>query len=338
LVLTAQVQDSASPVVGPPIAALRPTSGIIHGTVLDTAGASLCGARVELTSNRTGAAYKTQTDSAGVYSFTSLPPDEFALAVSAQGFGAFTIPGIALAPGQTQEVAPILLSLAVVTSTAEVVASRHDVAEAQMKSEEKQRLLGFVPNFYVSYFPDPVPLSPGQKMRMAFRLSIDPVNIAFDAAQAGLETNNKNFSEYGTGASGFGKRFAAAYISDASGTIIGAGMLPALLHQDPRYYYRGTGTVSSRVLYALSWSVRCKGDNGNWQFNYSSVLGNLAGVGLSELYLPKAIRENDLQVAKYSLLGLAAQGANALLQEFVFKRITPHSGTPGIEPKLDANP
>ncbi len=336
IALTAQVQDSPSPAVSPPAAGASVSSGVIQGTVVDTTGASLSGAKVALTSNRTGAAYNTQTNSAGAFSFTSLQPDEFALTVSAPGFDLVTMSQVTLASGQTQELAPILLSLAAVTSTVEVVASRHDVAEAQMKSEEQQRLLGFVPNYYVAYFPDPVPLSPGQKMRMAFRLAIDPVNVALDAAQAGFETNSKDFREYGTGAAGFGKRFAAAYVDDASGTIIGSGILPALLHQDPRYYYRGTGTVSSRILYALSYSFRCKGDNGKWQPNYSSLLGNLAGAGLSELYLPKAIRDNDLQVVKYSLLGLASQGANALLQEFVFKRLTSHAGAAGKEPKPDA--
>jgi hypothetical protein len=325
--LSAQVHDSPPSVVAPL------SGGAIQGKVLDTTGASLSGAKVQLTGNRTGAAYNTQTDSAGVYSFKSLQPDEFALTVSAQGFEPFTMSQVTLASGQIQELSPIVLHLPAVASTVEVVASRHDVAEAQMKSEEQQRLLGFVPNYYVSYFPDPVPLSAGQKMRMAFRLAIDPVNVALDAAQAGFETNSKDFRDYGTGASGFGKRFAAAYVDDAAGTMIGSGLLPALLHQDPRYYYRGTGTVSSRVLYALSWSFRCKGDNGKWQPNYSSLLGNAAGAGLSELYLPKAIRDNDLQIVKYSLLGLASQGATALLQEFVFKRLTSHAGAPGKEPK-----
>jgi hypothetical protein len=338
LSVTLAGQTLDTPSVLPPPTPATVSKGIIQGTVLDTSGASLSGATVELIGSRTGAAYNTQTNSDGAYSFGSLQPDEFALTVSAQGFELVTISEIAVGSGQTQEVAPILLHLSVVTSTVEVVASRWDVAEAQMKSEEQQRLLGFVPNYYVAYFPNPVPLSPGQKMRMAFRLAIDPVNIAIDAAQAGFEMNSKDFKEYGTGAEGFGKRFAAAYVDDAAGTIIGSGLLPALLHQDPRYYYRGTGTVNSRILYALSWSFRCKGDNGNWQPNYSSLLGNLAGAGLSELYLPKAIRENDLQLVKYSLLSLASQGATALLQEFVFKRITSHAGLSGKEPKADAKP
>jgi hypothetical protein len=222
-----------------------------------------------------------------------------------------------------------MMHVAVVSSNVEVTATRREIAEAQMKSEQQQRIFGVLPNYYVVYFPDPVPLSAGQKMRLAFRLAIDPVNIGIDAAQAGLEANSKNFKEYGTGAEGFGKRFAAAYVGDLSGTIIGSGILPALLRQDPRYYYKGTGTFTARVLYALSWSFRCKGDNGKWQLNYSSILGNLATTGISNLYLPEAIRTDGVQTLKYSLLNLASQGVSSVLQEFVFKRITSHANDPG---------
>jgi carboxypeptidase family protein len=317
----------------PPSSAAQSTAiiaaGMIQGTVLDASGASLSGAGVTLTDVRTGATYNTQTDAVGSYSFTALNANEFRLAASAPGFDSFTIADIALASGQTLELSPIMMHVAVVSSNVEVTATRREIAEAQMKSEQQQRIFGVLPNYYVVYFPDPVPLSAGQKMRLAFRLAIDPVNIGIDAAQAGLETNSENFKEYGTGAEGFGKRFAAAYVGDVSGTIIGSGILPALLRQDPRYYYKGTGTFTSRLLYALSWSFRCKGDNGKWQLNYSSILGNLATTGISDLYLPEAIRADGVQTLKYSLLSLASQGVSSVLQEFVFKRMTSHANEPG---------
>lgn len=312
--------------------------GVIRGTVLDASGTTVSGAVVTLRDIRTGVESTTQTDSVGSFSFTSLETDEFKLTASVPGFDLLTINSIALASGQNLELPPIMLHVAVVSSTVEVTASRREIAEAQLKSEQKQRLLGVLPNYYVVYFRDPVPLSAGQKMRLALRLSIDPVNIGIDAAQAGLQTNNQNFAEYGTGAEGFAKRFAAAYADDVTGTIIGSGVLPALLRQDPRYYYKGTGSFGSRMLYALSWSFRCKGDNGKWQFNYSSILGNVATTSISNLYLPQAIRDDSAQMLKYSVLSLASQGMSAVLQEFVFKRLTSHANEPGKSATSVANP
>lgn len=327
LALTALTQEAASGSVGHDNAGV--SNGLVQGTILDASGATMSGVRVTLTGSQTGAAYSTRTDPAGRYSFTGLQAEEFKIEASLSGFDPFMIAGIALTSGQNLELLPIVMHLAIVASKVEVVASQREVAEAQMKSETKQRLLGVLPNYYVVYFRDPAPLSAGQKMRLALRLSIDPVNIGIDAAQAGLQTNSENFAEYGTGAEGFAKRFAAAYAGDVIGTMIGSGLLPALLRQDPRYYYKGTGTVTSRILYALSWSFRCKGDNGKWQFNYSSILGNIATTSISNLYLPKAIRDDPSQTLKYSVLSLASQGMSALLQEFVFKRLTSHANDPG---------
>src|SRR5207248_2519656 len=185
----------------------------------------------------------------------------------------------------------------------------------------------FLPNYYVVYFKNPAPLNASQKMRLAFRLSVDPVTFGLAAVQAATETNSKDYAAYGTGAKGFAKRYAAAYADGFIGTMIGSGLLHATLRQDPRYYYKGTGTVRARVLYALSWSFRCKGDNGNWQINYSSLLGDIASSSISGPYDPKGI--NPSQTAKYIALNVASRGVDALFQEYLFKRITTHANEPG---------
>ena len=303
-------------------------TGTVQGRVLDEAGAAVAAAPVKL-EFETGEFHTTHTDAEGSYSFSALPAGEFALTATARGFASFTNPRTLLAPGQTLQLADIALSVAPLSVHAEVTASKREVAEAQMQSEVKQRLIGFLPNYYVVYFKDPAPLSAGQKMRLAFRLVIDPVTFGIDAAQAAAETNSKNYEEYGTGAEGFAKRYAAAYADDFIGTVVGSGLMHVVFRQDPRYYYKGSGSVHSRVLYALSWSFRCKGDNGKWQVNYSSLLGDIASASISNLYYPKAIRNSAGETVKYSVLGLASQSVNALLQEFLFKKITTHSNDPG---------
>ena len=73
-------------------------------------------------------------------------------------------------------------------------------------------------------------------------------------------------------------------------TFIGSAILPSILHQDPRYFYKGTGSITSRALYAISTVVICRGDNGRWQPNYSNVAGNLISAGISNLYYPASNR------------------------------------------------
>ncbi|MFL6452144.1 MAG: carboxypeptidase-like regulatory domain-containing protein [Bryobacteraceae bacterium] len=310
-------------------------SAVIQGSVFDEGGGTVAKAAVTLTKVDTAEKHTTESDSVGNYSFLALPPGTFTLLISAQGFSPFTNQRIALASNQSLQLPDITLHLAAVSSNTDVSASKEEVAEAQMKSEVKQRLLGFLPNYYVVYFKDPAPLNAAQKMRLAFRLSVDPVTFGMAAVQAAKETNSKDYAAYGTGAEGFAKRYAAAYADGFVGTMVGSGLLHAALRQDPRYYYKGTGSVRARILYALSWSFRCKGDNGQWQVAYSSLLGDIASSGISGLYNPAGI--NASQTVKYTMLNLASQGVNALLQEFLFKRLTTHTNEPGKSREAGSN-
>ena len=305
-------------------------SAVIQGTVFDEGGGTVAKAALTLTNIDAAETHTTESDSEGNYSFSALPAGAFTLLISAQGFSSFTNQRITLASNQTLQLPDIILHVAAVSSNSEVTASKEEVAEAQLKSEVQQRLLGFLPNYYVVYFKDPAPLDGAQKMRLAFRLAVDPITFGLAAVQAANETNSKDYVAYGTGAEGFAKRYAAAYADGFIGTMIGSGLLHVALRQDPRYYYKGTGTVRARVLYALSWSFRCKGDNGKWQIAYSSVLGDIASSSIAGLYHPEGISAS--QTAKYSMLNLASQAVDALFQEFLFKHVTTHTNEPGKSP------
>ncbi len=96
--------------------------------------------------------------------------------------------------------APIALAVAESTTEVRVVVPRQEVAEAEIKAEEKQRVLGFIPNFYVSYISDAEPLNSKQKFELAWRSTIDPVTFLITAASAGLEQADGQFGGYGQGA------------------------------------------------------------------------------------------------------------------------------------------
>ena len=165
-------------------------------------------------------------------------------------------------------------------------------------------------------------MSPGQKFRLAVRTSIDPVTFAIAGATAGIEQGTNSFSGYGQGADGYAKRFAASYADDVVETFLGGALFPSILHQDPRYFYKGTGSITSRALYAMSTVVMCKGDNGRWQPNYSNVLGNLAAAGISNLYYPASNRNGAGITIQNALIDTAEGAAGALLQEFLLKKIS----------------
>ena len=296
-------------------------AGSVSGYIVDPSGAAVVGARVTLTRAEPAAKQEVMSGDDGQFSFTNIAPGAFTITITAASFAPQTANGI-LHPGEIFTVPTIALGLATEATEVRVVVPTVELAAEEIKEQEKQRVLGVIPNFYVSYVQDAAPLTTKQKYGLAWKTTIDPVNFAVVAVISGVQQWQDNFKDYGQGAQGYGKRYGASYADFVTGTFFGGAVLPSLLKQDPRYFYKGTGTIRARVLYALSMAVMCKGDNRRWQFNYSAIGGSLISGGISNAYYPDKDRGADL-VFENTLIGIGENAATNLLQEFVIRKLTP---------------
>lgn len=303
------------------------TTGSVHGVVVNGDGAVYEGAHIALAqpaaTTDLSPPRTTTSDSNGRFDFDSVPAGDFKLTVSSSGFASRVVAGT-LQAGQSFEAKPIVLSMKVATTDVEVTTTPAAIAEEELKQEETQRVLGVFPNFYVTYVPNAPPLTSKQKYGLAWRSSIDPVTLLAVGVFAGAEQATNTFSGYGQGAQGYAKRYGAGFADSFISTMIGGAILPAWWKQDPRYFYKGTGTTRSRFLYAVANSVMCKGDNGHWQVNYSGIVGGLAAGGISNLYYPAADRDGAELTFENALIGTGLSAVGNLFQEFVVKKITPH--------------
>jgi Carboxypeptidase regulatory-like domain len=297
-------------------------AGNIRGTIVDPNGTAVAGARVILIRQDQSPAQEVQAGDDGQYSFAKVAPGPFHLSVTAEGFATKTTTGV-VQSGENVVVPQITLALTTEVTEVRVEFTPVELAQEQMKDEEKQRVLGFIPNFYVTYVPNAAPLNTRQKFELAWKSTLDPVTFAITGAVAGIQQANNQFSGYGQGAEGYAKRYGASYADVVTNTFIGGAILPSLFKQDPRYFYKGTGSKRSRVLYAIANSVICKGDNGHWQANYSGILGGLAAGGISNLYYPSSDRGAGLTFEN-AAIGIGATAAANILQEFVIRKLTPH--------------
>jgi hypothetical protein len=298
--------------------------GSISGTIVDQSGAVVAGAHLLLTTTPAQSQkHETLTGDNGEFSFTNVAAGAFQLTITSAGFAPQTSSGT-LAPGEVRLVRQIALAVAANVTDVQVALSQTQVAEEQVKDEEKQRVLGVIPNFYVTYDPHPLSLSSRQKFELAWKTTIDPVTFAIVGGIAGVQQAQNTFSGYGQGAQGYAKRYGASYADVAIGTFIGSAILPSLLKQDPRYFYKGTGSKTSRSLYAIAFAVICKGDNGRWQPNYSNILGNLAAGGISNLYYPAQNRNGAALTFENAVIGIGATAAANLVEEFLMRRLTPN--------------
>jgi hypothetical protein len=299
------------------------TSGSISGTLVDATGGFIVGACVSISRRDESPDREVLSGDDGQFSFVNIPPGPFRLSITAPGFQTQTFTGT-LRPGENYTVPQTTLAVATAVTEVRVVPTPIEVAEDEIKEEEKQRVLGVIPNFYVTYLPNAAPLSSKQKFELAWKTTVDPVTFGITGVIAGLQQAQNDFSGYGQGAQGFAKRYGASYADLVIGTFVGSAVLPSLLKQDPRYFYKGTGSKRSRILYALANAVICKGDNGHWQANYSSILGSLAAGGISNLYYPAKNRDGAELTFENALIGIGASAAANLLQEFLIRKLTPN--------------
>ena len=262
------------------------------------------------------------SDADGRFDFGNVPAGAFQLTVSTSGFATQTITGV-LQAGESYQAPPVRFLVAIASSEVRVTASREEIAQEQLKQEEEQRLFGFIPNFYVSYAPDAPPLTSKQKFHLAWRSSIDPIDFLATGFFAGIEQAENSYSGFGQGAQGYAKRYGANYADGFIGTMLGGAVLPSLLKQDPRYFYKGSGSKRSRALYAVENAVICKGDNGHWQLNYSIIAASLAAGGISNLYYPAANRNGAALTFENAGVGLAFGAVGNLFQEFLLRKLTP---------------
>jgi hypothetical protein len=182
-------------------------------------------------------------------------------------------------------------------------------AQEQLEQQEHQRVMGVMSAFNTTSNPDAVPLSAGQKFQLFFKSATDPWPFVLTGVVAGIGQATNDTPEYGQGVEGYAKRYGADYGNYFIGNFFGNAVLPSLLHEDPRYFQKRTGSFASRALWAAGSTVWCKRDNGTWGPNYSNVVGNLIGAAIANVYEPDAQRtvgttvENGLTVTVEGIVG-----------------------------------
>ncbi len=299
--------------------------GRVMGTVTDVNDDAVTGATVLFTGPDPNDHRTAVTAENGFFEFDEVTPGvPYQVSVSADGFAQWASPTITLDPGQFKLLGGIQLRIATEHTTVEVRYKPVEVATEQLKLEEKQRVLGIIPNFYVSYDADAEPLTTKLKFALALKVSVDPVTVAGVALISGAK-QAANTPHYGQGAEGFGKRFGATAADGFTDIMIGGAILPSVLHQDPRYFYQGTGTTKSRIRHAMLSPFISKGDNAKWQPNYSSIGGDLASSSIANLYYPRSNRGAGLVFGNFAI-GTAERVGASLAQEFLLGRLTQRAG------------
>ena len=302
-----------------------PRSGIIIGTAITANGDPVANAKVELKGLDSGNRRTVTTLENGSFEFRDVEPGvPYEITIAAQDFADWTSPSMILEPGQFKIVTGIQLQIKTELTQVDVSYDPVQVATEQLKAEEHQRVFGIVPNFYVSYEKDPAPLTTKMKFKLALKVSTDPVTAAGVVGFASIR-QAADSPNYGQGWGAYGKRLGSTAADGFSDIMIGGAILPSLLHQDPRYFYQGTGSTGSRIRHAVFSPFVSRSDSGKSMPNYSSIGGDLASSALSNLYFPRSNRGVGLVFGNFAI-GTAERIGAGLAQEFIIGRFTKRSG------------
>jgi hypothetical protein len=314
----------------PPAVAQEP--GSIQGNVTDSSGAPVFGA-VVIVEGGEGGTYSTVTDEKGIFRISSLASGNYTVKISANGFSDWTASNVPASADPESK--PILAALQVAPQVTAITVGLppDEVAAEQVSHQLKQRTLAVIPNFYVSYDGQPAPLSAKRKFHLSLRLLVDPATIGAAGVTAGIQQEKNSYYEWGQGAQGYAKRFFAAYGTAAHNLVITSVVAASVLHQDPRYFYSGRGTVARRAWYAVQSAFRTKGDNGKWQPPYAGVIGTMASAEISNTYYPGSRTQYSLlgRSLMFHFVGLTAVN---LAQEFLLRKVTSHKPEQPLAPDV----
>lgn len=313
-----QTSTPQSPLQSQPPAQSK--TGIIAGTVIDVNGGPVPSAEVTLEGPEPADRRQVEANANGFFELGDLRPGvPWRVTIRAKGFVEWSSV-LTLTPGQYLELTGARLKVASAVTTVHAAASTEQIATEQVDVALNQRVFGFIPNFFVTYDNNPVPLTPKLKFKLSLRAATDPVTFAGAATIAGLNQAGGKY-DWPQNTTGYFQRFGASYTNTFTDIIIGGGLLASLLHQDPRYFYQGTGTTKSRVLHAISNPFIARGDNGRRQINYSNLGGVLISGAIANAYFPDSNRGFGL-VLNAAAVDLGAGVVNSLLQEFVLRGLT----------------
>ena len=155
----------------------------------------------------------------------------------------------------------------------------------------KNHIFWIIPNYRSDANSGPIKaLTPAEKMKVSLDDSFDPAAFLVAGIFAGISMAERQYPPFGAGAQGFGKYYGGAFADQAIGNIMTEGLFPVALHQDPRYFVKGTGGFWKRTGYAISREFVTRGDDGGSQFNTSELAGNAVAAGISNFYYPASDR------------------------------------------------
>jgi hypothetical protein len=186
---------------------------------------------------------------------------------------------------------------------------------AQPSPNNDKRILWIIPNYRTASMPSVYQsISAKKKFSIAAADAFDRGTFGLAALFAGESQLTRSEPSFGNGVPGYARYLGTAYGDLAIGDFMTEGIFPTLLHQDPRYFRKGTGGGLARLGYSVGQIFFTHTDSGGTQFNYSEIGGNATATAISMAYYPHSRDVGDA-VSKFGTQ-IGIDMASNVLKEF----------------------
>lgn len=194
--------------------------------------------------------------------------------------------------------------------------AKNSASSDDSEGKQTKRILWIIPNYRsVSANTKLPPLSFQRKFWLATQDSFDYTSFIFAGMLAGVGQAQASYPAFGQGARGYGRYYWHSFADQAVGNYFTEAIVPSATRQDPRYYTLGHGGFFRRTGYAVGRLLITRTDSGGSMFNFSEIVGNGAGAGVSDLYYPGRYRTWTKTGQKW-LTQVALDGLFNVFKEF----------------------
>jgi hypothetical protein len=228
--------------------------------------------------------------------------------------------GLAFAQGDVAQQVPAtpeatVPATAPATQTPEMGPDGKPIQTEAERREMQKRVLGVLPNYRTADGTKAFsPLTAKGKINIAVKDSFDKPSFVIAAVLSLIYQAENDNPDFGQGVKGYAHRYVAGLGDQIIGNMLTEGFMPALLHEDPRYFRKVNGRVMNRLGYSLTRTLIAKDDHGKTCVNFAEILGNGVGASIGELYYPHSRTGSD--VLNRTLTSIGTDTISNIMKEF----------------------
>ncbi|HXB62338.1 MAG TPA: hypothetical protein VNU94_05765 [Acidobacteriaceae bacterium] len=163
---------------------------------------------------------------------------------------------------------------------------------------------------------EPQPMTPLQKLQLAYRNLSDPFNLLTVAGTSAIGIAINPHTAYGPGMRGWGYNMGVSFSQEGTAQFFGTFLVSSIFHEDPHYHRMQGAKLWRRAVHVLVSTAVMQSDSGRPIFNYAEFIGSPIDAEIADLYVPD-LQTNLKATGQRVAIGIATAPIGTAVAEFL---------------------